>query len=140
LHPELLIAVVGPWDERDSEGYWRCRAGCGLVFKAKATRNLHEKKKHDGLVAPDVPPPPTESESHKADYLFNCHSAKLTFGLVLGDINDAIREGDGDRLMDLYKMALPIYYSHGRTKYQSIQLYFFWSRQRLCCPRFKPSG
>lgn len=69
-------------------------------------------------MAPDVPPPPIESESHKADYLFNYHSAKLTFGLVLGDINDAIREGDGDRLMDLYKMALPIYYSHGRTKYQ----------------------
>lgn len=28
-----------PDDERDSEGYYRCRAGCGLVYKTKATRN-----------------------------------------------------------------------------------------------------
>lgn len=42
----------------------------------------------------------------------------MTFGLILADISDAIREGDGDRLIQLYKMALPIYYSHGRTKYQ----------------------
>ena len=30
---------VPPDDERDSEGYYRCRAGCGLVYKTKATRN-----------------------------------------------------------------------------------------------------
>jgi len=76
----------------------------------------------------DVPPPLTESESHKADYLFNYHSAKLTFGLVLEDIKDAIREGDGDRLMDL---ALPIYYSHGRTKYQYTTLLLLVKKEAL---------
>ena len=65
----------------------------------------------------DVPTPP-EREEEKPDYLYNYHSAKLTFGLILSDINDAIREGDGDRLIELYKMALPIYYSQGKTKYQ----------------------
>ena len=54
----------------------------------------------------------------KKDVLFNYHSAKLTFGLILADISDAIREGDENRQIQLYKMALPIYYSHGRTKYQ----------------------
>lgn len=62
--------------------------------------------------------PPPEKEDEKPDYLFNYHSAKLTFGLILADINDAIREGDGDWLIQLYKMALAIYYTHGRTKYQ----------------------
>lgn len=65
----------------------------------------------------NVPLPPAK-ETEKPDFLFNYHSAKLTFGLILADINDAIREGDGDRLIDMYKIALPIYYSHGRTKYQ----------------------
>lgn len=75
----------------------------------------HEKKKHESFIPQDVRPPP-ERDDEKPDYLFNYHSAKLTSGLILADINDAIREGDGGRLIQLYKMALPIYYSHDRTK------------------------
>ena len=78
----------------------------------------YEKKKHESFIPQHYVQPPPESEDERPDYLFNYHSAKLTFGLILADINDAIREGDGDRLLQLYKMALRIYYSHGRTKYQ----------------------
>ena len=38
-HQGLLVPDAPPDDERDSEGYYRCRAGCGLVYKIKATRN-----------------------------------------------------------------------------------------------------
>ena len=48
----------------------------------------------------------TNSNSTEQDYMYNYHSAKLTFGLILLEFNDAIKEGDGDRLFDIYKMAL----------------------------------
>ena len=38
-------------------------------------------------------------------YMFSYHSAKLTFGLVLFEFNDAVKEGDGGRLFHLYKLA-----------------------------------
>ena len=55
-------------------------------------------------------------------FLIETFILKLLLGTrkrnIPADINYAIREGDGDRLIQLYKMALPIYYSHGRTKLQ----------------------
>ena len=38
-HPELKIQDANPSDIMDSEGYYRCRSRCGLVYKTKATRN-----------------------------------------------------------------------------------------------------
>jgi hypothetical protein len=37
------------------------------------------------------------------DYLYNYHAGKLKFGLILLEFNDAIAEGDGDRLHNVYK-------------------------------------
>lgn len=51
------------------------------------------------------------------DYIFNYHSARLAFGLFLSEVNDAIKEGDGDRLEDSYKLALLFFYQYGHTKY-----------------------
>ena len=33
----------------------------------------------------------------------NYHGAKLAFGLVLAEFQVAVKEGDGDRLFDVYK-------------------------------------
>ena len=54
--------------------------------------------------------------------MYNYHSAKLTFGLILLEFNDAIKEGDGDRLFDIYKMALLLYKAHGHFKYAHVVL------------------
>ena len=57
------------------------------------------------------------------DYLYNYHSAKLTFGLILMmEFNDAVREGDGDRLFDLYKIALLLYKANNNYKYTYVVL------------------
>ena len=42
---------------------------------------------------------------------------KLTFGLILMEFNDAIKEGDGERLLDVYKVALLIPKANGKSKY-----------------------
>lgn len=63
-----------------------------------------------------------ECGSTKQDFKFNYHQNKLVFGLLLFDFNDAVREGDGERLLDLYKLALLLYHSEGHTKYAYIVL------------------
>ena len=51
------------------------------------------------------------------DHLFNYHCNKLKFGLLLFEFNDATKEGDGQRIHDLYKIALLLYKSGGHYKY-----------------------
>lgn len=36
---------------------------------------------------------------------------------MLFEFNDTVKEGDGDRLFDLYKLALLLYKTHGHYKY-----------------------
>ena len=53
----------------------------------------HGREAHEGI--------PVEETAHEKenptspDSLYNYHSAKLTFGLILFEFNDAIKEGDG---------------------------------------------
>ena len=55
--------------------------------------------------------------SSAPDHLYNYHNGKLRFGLILFEFNDAVQEGDGQRLHDLYKLALLLYKSGGHSKY-----------------------
>ena len=43
----------------------------------------------------------TNANPTEQDYKYNYHSAKLTFGLIILEFNDAIKEGDGNRLFDI---------------------------------------
>ena len=78
----------------------------------------HEKKKHPTLEVPDEPQEDDNSKKQPQDTIFDYHKAKLCHGLVLANFNDAIREGDGERVISLYKILLLICKSHGCTKYE----------------------
>ena len=65
----------------------------------------------------DVDEPSDIPEDKSEDYVYNYHRGKLIFGLFMLDLNDAIREGDGQRLMNLYKIGLLFFNFHGCTKY-----------------------
>ena len=92
-------------------------------FKYKKARDSHEKNVHEMNVET------TESETSaikKEDHKFNYMKASLTFNLLLRDINDSIREGDGERLLEIYKVAL-LYlkcYHHTKYAYTLIKLFF----------------
>ncbi len=49
--------------------------------------------------------------------MYNYHSAKLTFGLILFEFQDSIKQGDAERLFNLYRLLLLLYYKHGHFKY-----------------------
>lgn len=65
-----------------------------------------------------------QEEAPQEDFLYNYHRAKLAFGLVLLEFDDAIKEGDGGRLHDLYKFALLLYKAYGKTKYAYVVLLY----------------
>ena len=70
----------------------------------------------------------SEDEQHassadsKEDNVYNYHKLKLSYRLFLHDFVDAIKEGDGLRLISLYKLALLMFSSHGHTKYAYVPL------------------
>ena len=55
-------------------------------------------------------------------HLYNNHNGKLKFGLILFDFSDAVQEGDGQRLHDLYKLVLLLCKSVGHFKYGYVVL------------------
>jgi len=109
-------------DERDAYGYFYCRQGCGLVFSTRSIRNSHEKghPEFSSLVTDDT----ATSPESKEDHLYNYHRSKLVLGLTLMEFDDAIKEGDGKRLHDLYRFALLLFKAHHKTKYSYVVLLY----------------
>ena len=66
----------------------------------------------------------SEDQKSKEDFKFNYHKGKTRFGLLLADINDAIKEGDGERIWNLYKVAVHLFKCYGHTKYAYSTLLF----------------
>ena len=60
----------------------------------------HEERQHGGVAEQEA----MEEDEKKEDYRYNYHCAKLTFGLILMEFNDCVKEGDGDRLFSLYRI------------------------------------
>ena len=46
----------------------------------------------------------------------------MIFGLAIIAFGDAVKEGDGQRLFDIYKLLLLIYKAYGHTKYAYVTL------------------
>jgi hypothetical protein len=78
---------------------------------------------------------PTEiqrnDDQSKDDAIYNYHRGKVAFGLVLLKFNDAIKEGDGQRLFELYKLALLLYKANGKTKYSYVILLYLFQVSTL---------
>ncbi|XP_068753359.1 uncharacterized protein [Montipora capricornis] len=92
------------------------------IDKTKAARNWHLKDNHEFYPIESSDVHEQESSCAKPDFKFNYHQNKLVFGLLLFDFNDAVREGDGERLFDIYKLALLLYHREGHTKYAYVVL------------------
>lgn len=91
-----------------------CRMeGCPRTFTYYKSRQTHEVKTHH-LVMPTEATPiiPTDCD-HKYEHTV----ARLGFSFILLDFMDAVKEGDGERLMRLYTVALLFYKAYGHSNY-----------------------
>lgn len=97
-----------------------CRyPGCIKSYKRKKNRTNHESSKHKAsydISTESEETVNTDKEPHE-DYKFAYARGILSFNLFLRDFNDAIREGDGSRLIELYKVALLYFKCYHHTKY-----------------------
>lgn len=59
------------------------------------------------------------------DFIFKYHNSRLQIGLLLINIADAIKKGDGYRLVHCYKFVLLFEYQFNNTKYAYALLLFF---------------
>ena len=82
----------------------------------------HESKAHHNVtVEAQNPQGEANGGAAKDDFPFNYHQAKLAFGLILFEFGDTSKEGYGERLPDLFEVALLLYKAHGKTKYAKIE-------------------
>ncbi|KAJ7326119.1 Serine palmitoyltransferase 2 [Desmophyllum pertusum] len=119
MHGGNLNSNLG---QRDEFGYYYCRAACDNVFLTKTTRNRHERSAHEGVAVEEIDD--AQENPTPQDFMFNYHKAKLSYGLILFEFNDAIKEGDGERLFNLYKLALLLFKTNGHVKYAYIVLLY----------------
>lgn len=91
-----------------------CRMeGCSRTYTYFKSRQTHELKTHNLVMPTDsIPIIPTHCD-HKYEHTV----ARLGFSFILLDILDAVKEGDGERLMRLYTVALLFFKAYGHTSY-----------------------
>ncbi|XP_066295105.1 uncharacterized protein [Branchiostoma lanceolatum] len=106
---------------------------CNKVYVRAGSRAQHEKDKH-GLTIVDSPTENTTKPEPKDDCIFNYHTAKMSMGLLIENLHDAIKEGDGERISRCFRAALPYYKAHGHTKYAFGTLLFF-ARAKALLPQ-----
>lgn len=93
-----------------------CPHGCGKVAMYQKTRDTHERKKHN-LVLQSMTEPIAVSSLLSQDHIKQHSEARLGFSFFLLNMMDAVKEGDGERLMRLYKVALLFYKAYGHSQY-----------------------
>ncbi|XP_078686624.1 uncharacterized protein LOC144919205 [Branchiostoma floridae x Branchiostoma belcheri] len=100
---------------------FKCRQeGCNKSYVRPRARELHEQSKHNLYV-----PRSQSSEKSKEDGVKNYQAAKLSMALLIKNLKDATREGDGERVARCLKMALLFFRAYGHTKYAMGTFLFF---------------
>ncbi|XP_066924970.1 uncharacterized protein [Clytia hemisphaerica] len=98
----------------------KCRdKKCTKRFFFLPAKNMHEEIEHG------LPPLTNLEETSKEvadDDLYNYSCSRVCVGLLLLNANDAVKEGDGDRLMRFYRIYTFIFRMNGNHKYAYICL------------------
>lgn len=130
LHDAIQEAEAQPQD-----GY-SCRyPSCDKNYLHEKRRNNHEVTVH-GLTIPSQhsedrsPPNPRDG-----DGIFNCSDNILKPGLLLRNFQDAIKEGDGNRLEILWKFMMLLFKVSGKTKYALAAIRLHAQLNALLTPR-----
>lgn len=109
---------------------FNCRAlGCSKAFVYLKARQNHEKNKHDMIPTADSSHASEQAEldageaSGNGDAKYNYGRLMFSFGLLFTNCEDAVREGDGGRVAEMYKWWMLIFKAYGSTKYAYASLH-----------------
>ena len=133
--------------ELTDEGRFPCRfPGCNKSFKYNGKTRRNHELSHEPPVQVDSPTPVTTStptctdppkESKPGDDVYNYTCALMTDCFLFFNFLDAIKEGDGARIMRQYKYIMLYCKADGShsTKYALECLYQFFQVYALLSPR-----
>lgn len=126
-------------------GRYPCRfPGCNHSFKHDGVHRMRHELSHDPPpVIPQEPalintvPDPTDQNPEPKDDIFDYHCGFMNMALLLRNFMDAVKEGDGDRIITCVKMFLLHFKQDGTgsTKYALEALYHLFQLSALLSPR-----
>lgn len=112
----IAACVKEAWLNPPTRREFPCRhPGCQIIYRYAKARETHERVVH-GLASTSVTAADTSS-TQMMDHIKQHTEARLSFGLFLLDMQDSVREGDGERLLRLYTLALLFYKAYGHHQY-----------------------
>ncbi|CAB4018776.1 hypothetical protein AC249_AIPGENE19271 [Paramuricea clavata] len=117
-----------------------CRfVSCSRVFKYAKCRINHEKTKYHLTLNESVSNQQTQNTERipegKDDCIYNYGCLNIILGLMLRDAKDSVREGDGERLLRVWKYLTFIFRVTGCYKYALAGLRLIASVNSLLSPR-----
>lgn len=117
VQPEAPTGVIAQQSSLSTQSFHSMRVTHEHCYSRPAAQQRHRRlpssvataaRPHVGLVAKKIAP----------DGVFNYSSAMLNDGLLLLELKDAIREGDGERVTRCWKVMLLYFRQAGHTNYQ----------------------
>ena len=107
---------------------------CGRNYQRKGFLIRHRRSVH-GFTEETAPVATNDDRPVEQDYVYNYTQCSLTLGLIRLNQDDAIRHGDGARLVRLYKLMYLYYKISGCPKYAYGTLELLAQVQWLLSPR-----
>ena len=104
---------------------------CDKAFTYKESRDLHIKEVHKKLTEQVK----EEHTKKTSDDLYEWSCSHLGLGLLLHNADDAIKEGDGGRLVRVWDFLIYLFKINGNTKYALASLCLKAARLALLSPQ-----
>ena len=96
----------------------KCRhPGCSSEFRYERVRINHEKKADSLGSGTTSDKTDTAKIASVRDDVFNYCTARLNLGLLIRNADDAVKEGDGERIIRCWKLFMLFYKAFGHHKY-----------------------
>ena len=127
----------------DENGRFPCRfPGCSKTYAVDGKRRKDHEASHDPPVVIQTPSltstiPECPDRSQYRDDMYNYNVCLARYGLLMFEFFDAVREGDGERILRCWKFLLLHFKADegGSTKYALEALYFILQVTSVLSPR-----
>lgn len=122
---EFHQTIQGELIEMSRPKRYYCRV-CNKEYVYAKARDSHETTIHAFSIESSETDT-TQPESKPTDARYNYACARLNFGMLIFNFDDAIKEGDGERVLRCWKFMLLIFRAYKHTKYAfaALQLFFY---------------
>lgn len=133
-----LAESVQQENQPKTKDIYHCRV-CKKQYHYKKAMENHEEKIHSYFHT-EQPTPVVSQETEKnkrtekCDYVYNYACVRLSMGLFVQNFDDAVREGDGSRIIRCWKYMTLLFKTYHHTKYAFAGLQLQAHIYAVCSP------